>query len=191
MLSLVKKEGFKIEKFKKLIEAIKDCNKSDKIKRIEQLMTYNPLINHYSTNGFHILAESDVLEYPHEVHTSKKLINEGYHVVFVPKGYFSRAEKKFDVFLFKKHIIFEADLKCITSDNPDTIGNRIKEGSEQAKRLVIDIHATIGKNKLIEGLRTGCARNENIVEILLFYNGRFYTLQKNQIMNNKIYDTIK
>jgi hypothetical protein len=85
----------------------------------------------------------------------------------------------------------EADLKCIASINPDTIGKRIKEGSEQAKTIVLDIHSSMTKRDIIVGLKTGCTKNDFIKEILLFYNSQFYRLQKNQIMGRTIFDIMK
>ena len=188
---LQKKSAFKIEEFKELIEAIKSGSKEEKIEKIKELLEYEPLINHHCEKEFRILAECDQLEYPHELHTCKKLLKEGYHVIFVPKGYFKRDEKKFDIFLFKRHLLFEADLKCITSNNPDTIAKRIKDGSQQAHRLVLDIHSIINKNTLIDGLQSGCKRNNDLFEIMLFYNSAFYRLPKAQILGKNIFKVIK
>lgn len=100
-----------------------------------------------------MLAESELIEHKHELTTATLLAKINYDVVFAPKAMFSRNEKKFDVFLIRGSIIFKADLKSISSKNPDTIANRIKGGSEQASRVVIDITSDIEKNVLIDGLR--------------------------------------
>lgn len=89
------------------------------------------------------------------------------------------------------HIFLEADLKCITTSNPDTIGKRIKEGSEQATRIVLDITSAIRKKELIIGLKTGCGRNDLLKEILLFYNSSFYCLPKTLILSKNIFSVIK
>ncbi len=188
---LSKKPDFKIEDFKNLVEAIKSASKDEKLDCINALLKYKPLYNHYSIKEYEVLAECEVLEYPHELHTSKKLLKEGYHVVFVPKGYFKRNDKKFDIFLIKGYLLFEADLKCINTCNPDTIAKRIKEGSTQASRIILDIHSNISKNTLIDGLRSGFERNENLIEIMTFYNSSFYRLQKTQVLSKNIYHAIK
>lgn len=113
-----------------------------------------------------------------------------YHVVFAPKAMFLRNEKKFDIFLIKESSIFKADLKSISSKNPDTIANRIKGGSEQASRLVIDITSDIEKNDLIDGLRSGVERNDLIKEIMLLYKSKFYRLPKDLILSKKIYNIL-
>jgi len=189
--SLIKKPDFKIEEFKALIESIKEASKEDKIERIQDLLEYEALYNHHSTKEHKVLAECNELEYAHEFHTCKKLLKEGYHVVFVPKGYFNRFQKRFDIFLFKGHLLFEADLKCLNTVNPDTIAARIKEGSEQANRLVLDIHSNINKKTLIDGLRSGCERNDGLIEIMIFYNGAFYRLPKTQVIGKNIFAIIK
>jgi hypothetical protein len=51
-----------------------------------------------------VLADSNEFEYPHEHHTYKKLAAADYNVILVPKGFFKRNEKKFDVFLCRGHI---------------------------------------------------------------------------------------
>ena len=114
-----------------------------------------------------------------------------YDVLLLPKGYFKPYEKKFDVFLLRDNILLECDLKTITSHNPDTIGNRIKEGSDQAPRIVLDITSKISKNDLIVALKTGSVKNEALAEVMLFYNSNFYRLKKDLILSKKIFDTLK
>ena len=93
--------------------------------------------------------------------------------------------------MFKDTIILEADLKCIASKNPLTIAYRIKEGSEQASRVVLDIVSDIDRNTLIQGLRSGIYRNTLISEILMLYKKKFYRLPKSLIMSKRIYEIIK
>lgn len=114
-----------------------------------------------------VLTAGGEFEYPHEQHTCKKLTAAEYNVIVVPKGYFKRNEKKFDVFLCRGHIFLDSDLKCITTSNVDTIGKRIKEGSEQSSRLVLDIISPVKKAELIDGLKTGCERNKTLIEIII------------------------
>ena len=138
-----------------------------------------------------VYSVSNTFEYPHELATATKLTAENYDVVFMPAGFFGRNEKKYDVLLCRDHLAFQADLKSITSTNPDTIGKRIKEGSHQAPRLVLDINSGIPRKDLIQGLKIGCERNDLLKEIMLFYNHRFYRLFISQILSNRIYDIIK
>lgn len=160
---------------------------------ITKLLNCDGLRCHINNNdtGRGVFSISETFEYPHELATATKLTTEDYDVVFMPEGFFSRHEKRFDVLLCRDHVSFEADLKCITSTNPDTIGKRIKEGSLQAPRLVLDIQSGIGRKDLIQGLKTGCERNDLLKEILLFYNHRFYRLFISQILSKKIYDIVK
>jgi hypothetical protein len=138
-----------------------------------------------------VLADCNDFEYPHEHHTCKKLAAADYNVILVPKGFFKRNEKKFDVFLCRGHVFLESDLKCITTTNVDTIGKRIKEGSEQSLRLVLDITSSIKKTELIDGLKTGCERNKVLIEVMLFYNSCFYRLKKDLILSKNIYKVLK
>ncbi|HTD94199.1 MAG TPA: hypothetical protein VK644_10320, partial [Chitinophagaceae bacterium] len=143
------------------------------------------------STGRTVLAEKETLEHRHELQTAKALTQKNYDVLFAPAGMFGRADKKFDVFLIRDHIILKADLKCITSKNPDTIANRIKGGSEQASRLVVDIVSNIERKTLIDGLRSGVTGNAMIKEILLFYNRHFYRLSKEEIISRRIFDLLK
>jgi|GEM_PF-1455713 len=184
---------FILDDFKALIEKIKQGNKSIRIIEIRKLLCFRGLINHYKdkNTGRCLLAACKEFAYPHEFHTAKKLTGVNYDVVLVPDGYFKRHEKKFDVFLTRDHIFLESDLKCITTKNPDTIGKRIKEGSEQSSRIVLDITSNISKKELIVGLKTGCERNAAVKEILLFYKTGFYCLAKTQVLSKKIFNVLK
>ena len=94
-------------------------------------------------------------------------------------------------FLIKKIVILKADLKSITSKNPDTISKRIRGGSEQASRLVVQINSDIEVKNLIDGLRGGVLRHDLIKEILLFYKSRFYRLPKSLIVSKEIFKVLK
>jgi hypothetical protein len=185
-------ESLNVSLFKEMIQKIRIGNKDFKIENIAGLLKFDGLVIHHRDKNTKrlIVAECRTFEYAHEQHTAKKITSVDYDVLFVPKGYFKREEKKYDVFLLRNHIILEADLKCIASINPDTIGKRIKEGSEQAKTIILDIHSAINKRDIIIGLKTGCTKNDFIKEILLFYNSRFYRLRKSQIMGKAIFDII-
>ncbi len=114
-----------------------------------------------------------------------------YDVVFAPAGIFPRGGKRFDIYLLKDIIILEADLKCISSKNPLTIAYRIKEGSEQASRVVLDVKSIIQAKDLIDGLRSGTGKNSLIKEVLLFYRNKFYILPVNLIWSKRIFDILK
>lgn len=183
---------FDIVEFKEIIGRIKIETKPKKEELIRKLHELKGLVLHHSDKdtGRKILHAYPEFQYNHEFHTAKKIVSEDYDVLFLPDGYFKRSEKKFDVLVSKRHILLQADLKCISSENSDTVGNRIREGSEQASRVVLDIHSNIDKRNLIEGLKTGCERNRDIVEIWLFFSKRFYILPKNQILSKRIFDVI-
>ena len=114
-----------------------------------------------------------------------------YDVVFAPLGTFKRDQKRFDVYLLRDTIILHADLKCISSKNPLTIAYRIREGSDQASRVVIEIVSDIDKKTLIQGLRSGIHRNDLIREIFLFYRKKFYRLPKSLIESKRVFDILK
>ena len=145
--------------------------------RIKKILNGFEWVVHYfdKDTGKRVLAECE-LDYEHERSTAVFLAQMGYDVVFAPKGMFGREDKKFDVFLIRDTNIIQADLKCITSKNPDTIAIRIKGGSEQAPRIVINIVSNVGRKDLINGLRSGVIRNKLIKEILLIYKGKLYKL---------------
>ncbi|MGN6291573.1 MAG: hypothetical protein ACTHMV_02425 [Chitinophagaceae bacterium] len=138
-----------------------------------------------------VYAEKAELEHAPELKTAKALAQKGYDVLFAPKAMFLRNEKKFDVFLIRGHIILRADLKSISTKTPDLIANRIKGGADQASRLVIDIVSDINRKDLIDGLRSGIERSNSLIEILLFYNSRFYRLGRNEILSKRILSVIK
>ena len=185
--------GFKIDDFKQLVTLVKEAGKTEKRKLIEQLFKLPGLTICHIDKGTSkiIVSDCDIFEYPHEYQTAKKLAENKYDVLFVPKGYFNRWEKRFDIFLIHNHVFLEADLKCIRSQNPDTIGKRIRQGSDQSSRLVLDICSGINKPGLIEGLKSGCSKNNFLLEIFLFYNSGFYVLPRTQILSRKIFNVIK
>ncbi len=138
-----------------------------------------------------VIAEFKEFEFKHEETTAIKLNSIGFDVIFAPKGMFGRKDKKFDVFLAKDNILLKADLKFISSTNPDTIANRIASGAMQANRIVIDIHSKILPNKLIDGLKSGVIKTKELSEIMLFYRNGYYRLPKNILESDKIFDILK
>jgi hypothetical protein len=134
-----------------------------------------------------VCSEASPIAYQHELRSAEILAKNGYHVLFAPKAMFRRAEKKFDVFLIKDHLLFKADLKNIISKNPDTIANRISEGASQADRLVLMIESDIKKVKLIDGLRSGMYKAGSLKEIFLYYRGKFIRLNTDLVNNKNIY----
>lgn len=143
------------------------------------------------TSKCSVYSERGELEHDHELKIAKALAQKGYDVLFSPKAMFSRTEKKFDVFLIRDHIILKADLKSISSKAVDPMANRIKNVADQAPRIVVDIVSNINKKDLINGLRKGVQKSNSLIEILLFYNSRFYRLNRNEILSKKIYNLIK
>jgi hypothetical protein len=144
-----------------------------------------------SKTGRRVLSHSAELEHAHEKTTAILLTQVNYDVIFVPKAMFKRSEKRYDVLLLRETVILKADLKCIFSKNPDTIANRIKEGSDQASRVVLHICSDVTAKVLIQGLRSGCYKNSLLKGILLFYKAKFYLLDKNLITSKRIFDIIK
>lgn len=175
---------------------IKACfnttDKKIKAAQIEKILGAQDWIEHYKDKKTNrrVLSETEFIEHKHKLTTAALLAKMNYDVAFAPKAMFERTEKKFDVFLFRDTIIFKADLKSVSSKNADTIANRIKGGSEQATRVVIDITSDIEKKDLIDGLRSGVERNHLIREVLLFYNSRFYRLPKYLILSKNIYQVL-
>jgi hypothetical protein len=169
-------------------------DKNVKAKEIKKLLN-NPDFHTLYTDKItqrKVVAEFKEFEFKHEETTAIKLCSIGFDVIFAPKGMFGRKDKKFDVFLTKDNILLKADLKFVSSTNPDTIQNRIMEGANQATRVVLDIESNILPNKLIDGLRNGVKNCKlNIIEILLFYRNGYYKLPTNLIMSKKIYEIIK
>ena len=165
-------------------------SKKIEIEKLLNIIDWEELYKNKKTNR-RILCESSTLEHSHELITAMALTQVNYDVLFAPKGLFNRSDKKFDVFLIRDHVILKADLKCISSKNPDTIANRIKSGSNQATRIVIDINSDIDYKKLIDGLRSGVSKNNLIKEILLFYNHKFYRLSCKIILSKNVYKILK
>lgn len=186
--------AFSMDEFKSHVSNVRNAkNKQEKIEFVSRLLLTKGLIKHYESKSTNcvVLASCEKFEYHHEFQTCVKLADEQYNVILVPKGYFSYNGKKFDVFLCRNHIMVESELKHINTRRADTIAVRIKAGSDQSSKLVLDIASNIGKLTLIDGLRSGCERNNLINEIMLFYNGRFYRLLKSEILSKNIYQLIK
>ena len=131
------------------------------------------------------------IAYKHELHTAICLTRAGFDVLFAPPGMFDTHARKFDVFLIWDAVMLKADLKFITSTNPDTIAGRIKYGSTQASRVVLQIACNIRPKVLIDALRSGCFKNETIVDILLIYKNCCYILPKNLILSKRISTVLK
>jgi hypothetical protein len=93
--------------------------------------------------------------------------------------------------LCKENVMLQADLKSLTTKNPDTIAKRIKEGSDQANSIVLDINSDINIKDLISGLRSGCERNDKLIEIILLIKLRCYFLLKEKIICNRIFNEFK
>ena len=176
---------------------IKSCYEAinGKIKKIQikKILNAADWYEHYrdKETGRRVLSESEFIEHEHEKLTAIRLAQMNYDVVFAPKGIFKRSQKKFDVYLFRDTVILEADLKYIVSKNPDTISRRIKDGCDQASRIVIDINSVVDKKDLIQGLKSGVYKNNLVKEILLFYKNKFYRLPKSLIESKRLYEIIK
>jgi hypothetical protein len=167
--------------------------KNVKAKEIKKLLS-NPnfhILHKDKITNRKVIAEFKEFEFKHEETTAIKLNSIGFDVIFAPKGMFGRKDKKFDVFLAKDNILLKADLKCISSTNPDTIANRISSGSMQANRIVVDIQSKILPNKLIDGLKSGIIKSRGLSEIMLFYRNGYYRLPKNIIESDRIFDIFK
>ena len=164
-----------------------------KKKQITALLADSKWFEHYrdKSSKRRVLSETELIEHQHELTTAIALAQINYDVIFAPRAMFNREEKKFDIFLLRDTVILKADLKSITSKNPDTIAKRIKGGSDQASRIVVHINSDIEKKNLIDGLRSGVERNSLIKEILLFYKNRFYRLPKTLIISREIYKVLK
>jgi len=180
--------------FGSLLKAFFDStDRKLKRRQADKLLNNQNWINHYYNKKTNrkVLSESESIEHAHELATAIKITEVNYDVIFAPKGLFKRNDKKFDIFLLRDHIILKADLKTITSKNPDTIARRIKDGSDQASRIILDIRSDIQAGTLIDGLRSGSSKNDLLVEVLLFYRNKFYVLDKKQILGKNIYSLIK
>jgi hypothetical protein len=168
-------------------------DKNVKAKEIKKLLN-NPdfhILHIDKITNRKVVAEFKEFEFKHEETTAIKLCSIGFDVIFAPKGMFGRKDKKFDVFLAKDYILLKADLKSISSSNPDTIANRIGSGSMQANRIVLDVQSKILPNKLIDGLKSGLKKTKGLVEIILFYRGGYYRLPVSIIESSKLFDIIK
>jgi hypothetical protein len=172
------------------LEAVSAKIKRTRIQTLLSSSEWQQLYKSKST-GNSVLAESGYIEHLHELKTARSLADQGYNILFAPKGMFHRNEKRFDIFIIRNHVLLKADLKCITSKNPDTIAKRINAGSHQASRIVIEIASDIEKKELIAGLRSGVYSNKLLKEIFLFYKGHFYVLPCNLIISKNIYTVIK
>lgn len=162
-------------------------------KQIEKILNAAEWVEHYKDkrNGRRVLAESRLMQYPHELETAIALASVNYDVIFAPKAMFLAEEKKFDVFLIKDTVILKADLKFITTKNPDNIARRIKKGADQASRLVIHIKSDIEKKALIDGLQSGVKGSKLIREILLLFKRKFYRLTSRQILSKNIFKILQ
>ena len=147
---------------------------------------------HYEdkVTGRRVLAEGNI-EHEHERDTAIFLAQMDYDVVFAPAGMFRKGEKKFDIFLIRNAAILKADIKTIYTKNPDNIAKRIKEGSEQASYIIINIASDVQRKTLIDGLIKGVERNNLIKEIFVIYKKRLYKFSKYFILNEDIFDIIK
>ncbi len=190
------KSGYLFVDITGFVSLVQSClskaHRAYKRAQIRKIINDYDWVEHYCDKytGRRVLSEGP-LEHAHEKSTAVCLAQMNYDVVFAPKGIFDRNDKKFDVFLLRDTVILKADLKCIYSKNPDHIAKRIKEGSEQASRIVVNIVSDIEKKVLINGLKKGVERNKLIEEILIIYRGKFYKLPKNTILDQDIFDIIK
>ncbi len=171
----------------------RSINAKNKKKEVARILGLADWFEHYKdkTTGRRVLSESNRIEHEHERNTAISLAQMNYDVVFAPAGLFKRDQKRFDVYLLRDTIILEADLKCIFSMNPDTIAQRIVGGSDQASRLVLDIRSNISIKDLIDGLRSGTARNDLVKGIMLYYKKRLYILPKSLVWSKSIFNILK
>lgn len=160
--------------------------------QIRKILNDFDWVVHYEDKdtGRRVLAEGEI-EHEHEKSTAIFLAQVDYDVVFAPAGMFKREGKKFDVFLVRDSVILKADMKNISSKNADNIAKRIREGSDQASRLIIHIASNIEKKDLINGLINGVKGNKLIKAILLIYKGKFYELTEATILNKNLFQLIK
>ena len=176
-----------------VISCVDTANRNERAEKIIFLLSCGFLFQHYKNKKTQkrVLSESDKIEHDHELKTAIALTDYNYHVLFAPKGLFYRNQKKFDIFLITEFLLLKADLKSISSKNPDTIAKRINEGSEQASIVIIDIRSDILPKDLISGLKSGCFKNQLIREIILFYKRKYYRLAKSLIISKNIYKVIQ
>lgn len=187
-------EKVNIESFKKILSLIEATRtpmlREDYMQQLFSLPGFKIHYQHGSPKRI-VLAEFYEFEHAHEFKTASKIAATGYDVLFVPKGYFNSGQKRFDVFMSRGHILLPADLKCIISKKPDTIAKRIKGGSEQANRVILDITSDIDVKSLIDGLRSGCERNEDLIEVVLFFRSKCHFLLKERILSKHIFKILK
>jgi hypothetical protein len=171
----------------------RSINAKNKKKEVARILGLANWFEHYKdkTTGRRVLSELNRIEHEHERNTAISLAQMNYDVVFAPAGLFKRGQKRFDVYLLRDMVVLEADLKSIFSMNPDTIAQRIVGGADQASRLVLDIRSNISIKDIVDGLRSGTARNDLVKEIMLFYKKRFYILPKSLIWSRRIFDILK
>jgi hypothetical protein len=170
------------------------ADKKIKKAQIEKIFASADWYRHYcdKKTGNSVFSESpSSIEHKHELDTAICLAQIGYDILFAPKGMFDRHDKRFDVFIIKGTVMLKADLKAINSQNPDTISNRIKEGSYQASRIVLHILSDVSAKKLIQAMRSGCYKSSTLKEIFLLYKGSFYVLPINLITSNRIFSILK
>lgn len=161
--------------------------------QIARLLATPDLVEHYRSKktGRRVLAEFEEFQHPHEFITAIKLTEVGFDVVFAPKGMFKTAAKKFDVFLLRDFTLLKADLKSVSSQNADSIADRIVSGRMQAERLVVDVQPHIRRRVLIDGLQSGMMGRNGHKEILLFWGQKYYRLPKALILSRRIFNVIK
>lgn len=161
----------------------------NKRKAIEQLLaSHDWIILHINRDtGCSIYTEKKDMDHALEIHTARALTAMDYDVLFAPAAMFSREEKRFDVFLIRAHVMLKADLKTVSSKNPNTIAKSITGGAEQASRRVLDIVSDISVRDLVDGLCSGIAGQKGLVEIMVFYRNRFHVLRKQDIIGKRIY----
>jgi hypothetical protein len=141
--------------------------------------------------GRRVVSELSRIEHEHERQTAICLAQMNYDIVFAPSAMFQRGAKKFDIYILRDSIILEADLKCISSRSPLTIAYRVREGSEQASRVVVPITSDLDSKIQIQGLRSASFNNSLLKEILLIYKRKVYRLPKTLVMSDRIFDIIK
>lgn len=169
-------------------------DKKIKKAQIEKIFASADWYRHYcdKKTGNSVFSESPTsIEHKHELDTAICLAQIGYDILFAPKGMFARHDKRFDVFIIKGTVMLKADLKAINSQNPNTISNRIKEGSYQASRIVLHILSGVSAKNLIQAMRSGCYKSSTLKEIFLLYKGSFYVLPINLITSNRIFSILK
>ena len=126
-----------ISAVKAYYNAINGKSRQRAIQKILNLWDWH---EHYKdrNTGRRVLSELPKLRYANELRSARMLAQMDYDVVFAPAAMFKRESKKFDIYLLRDTIMLEADLKFLSSESPLTIANRIRDGAEQAPRVVLD-----------------------------------------------------